>query len=98
MVYDFLCSFKDIDESNTVTKQKMIDLFVNRVILFDNGTITIYYNATDDKGKQLKISVTPDVSKEIEYIESKKKITQTLRVRIILIWWTLGGSNPRPTD
>ena len=50
----------------------MIDLFVNRVIMFDNGTITIYYNATGDKGKQLKISDTPDVSKEIEYIESKK--------------------------
>ena len=64
----------------------MIDLFVNRAQLFDDGTMTIYYNATGDKGKQLKISDTPDVSKEIEYIESKKKITQTLRVRIIRFW------------
>ena len=72
LVYDFLCSFKDIDENNTLAKQRMIDLFVNRVVLFDDGTMTIYYNATGDKGKQLKISDTPDVSKEIEYIESKK--------------------------
>ena len=50
----------------------MIDQFVNCVVLFDDGTMTIYYNATGDKGKQLKISDTPDVAKEIEFIEQKK--------------------------
>ena len=72
MVHDFLCSFKDIDESNALAKQRMIDLFVNRIVLFDNGTMSIYYNATGEKSKQLKISDTPDVAKEIEYIEQKK--------------------------
>ena len=41
-------------------------------MLFDDGTMTIYYNATGEKSKQLKIADTPDVSKEIEYIEQKK--------------------------
>ena len=50
----------------------MIDLFVNRVVLFDNGTMTIYYNASGDKGKQLDIKDQPDIETEIEYIEQKK--------------------------
>ena len=50
----------------------MIDLFLNRAQLFDDATTTIHYNATGDKGKQLKISDTPDVLKEIKYIEQKK--------------------------
>ena len=29
----------------------MIDLFVNRIALFDDETMIIYYNATGDKGK-----------------------------------------------
>ncbi len=72
LVYDFLCSFKDIDENNTLAKQRMIDLFVNRVVLFDDGTMTIYYNATGDKGTQLDIKDQPAIDKEIEYIEQKK--------------------------
>ena len=72
VVYDFLCSFKDIDESNTLAKQRMIDLFVNRVVLFDNGTMTIYFNVSGDKGKQLNIKDQPDIDKEIEFIEQKK--------------------------
>ena len=73
VVYDFLCSFKDIDENNTLAKQRVIDLFVNRVVLFDNGTMTIYYNASGDKGKQLDIKDQPDIETEIEYIEQKKE-------------------------
>ena len=72
VVYDFLCSFKDIDKSNTLAKQRMIDLFVNRVVLFDNGTMIIYFNVSGDKGKQLNIKDQPDIEKEIEYIEQKK--------------------------
>ena len=72
VVYDFLCSFKDIDENNTLAKQRMIYLFVYRVVLFDDGTMTIYYNASGDKGKQLDIKDQPDIDKEIEYIEEKK--------------------------
>lgn len=72
VVYDFLYSFKDIDESNTLAKQRMIDLFVNRVVLFDNGTMTIYFNVSGDKGKQLSIKNQPDIDKEVEYIEQKK--------------------------
>ena len=55
-----------------MAKQRTIDLFVNRAQLFDNGTMTIYYNASGDKGKQLDIKDQPDIDKEIEYIEQKK--------------------------
>ena len=50
----------------------MIDLFVNRVVLFDNGTMTIYYNTSGDNSTQLNIKDQPDISKEVEYIEQKK--------------------------
>ena len=51
----------------------MIDLFVNRVVLLDNGTMTIYFNVSGDKGKQLSIKDQPDIDKEIEYIKQKKE-------------------------
>ena len=50
----------------------MIDQLVNCVVLFDNGTMTIYYNASDDKGKQLSVKDQPDIDTEIEYIKQKK--------------------------
>lgn len=34
--------------------------------------ITIYFNVSGDKGKQLNIKDQPDIDKEVEYIEQKK--------------------------
>ena len=49
LVYVYLYSFKDLDYSLDNAKQRLIDMFVNRVVLFDKECF-IYFNASDDKG------------------------------------------------
>ena len=72
LVYEYLKSFKDLDYSLENAKQRLIDMFVNRVVLYDDHC-EIYFNITNDKSKQLKLSEKPDISQEIEYIENKKE-------------------------
>lgn len=72
LVYEYLKSFKDLDYSLENAKQRLIDMFVNRVVLYDDHC-EIYFNITSDKSKQLKLSEKPDISQEIEYIENKKE-------------------------
>ena len=72
LVYEYLKSFKDLDYSLENAKQRFIDMFVNRVVLYDDHC-EIYFNITIDKTKQLKLSEKPDISQEIEYIENKKE-------------------------
>ena len=52
LVYAYLCSFKDLDYSLNNAKQRLIDMFVIRVVLFDDHC-KIYFNISDDKGTQL---------------------------------------------
>lgn len=75
-IYAYLLSFKDIDQNNIKAKQRLIDMFVNRVVLYDDHC-EIYFNITSDKSKQLKLSENPDISQEIEYIENKKEQSNT---------------------
>ena len=72
LVYEYLKSFKDLDYSLENAKQRLIDMFVNRVVLYDDHC-EIYFNITSDKSKELKLSEKPDISQEIEYIENKKE-------------------------
>ena len=72
LLYEYLKSFKDLDYSLENAKQRLIDMFVNRVVLYDDHC-EIYFNITSDKSKQLKLSEKPDISQEIEYIENKKE-------------------------
>ena len=72
LIYEYLKSFKDLDYSLENAKQRLIDMFVNRVVLHDDHC-EIYFNITSDKSKQLKLSEKPDISQEIEYIENKKE-------------------------
>lgn len=72
VIYSFLCSFKDIDLNDKLACQRLVDMFINKVILYDNYC-EIYFNITSDKSKQLKLSEKPDISQEIEYIENKKE-------------------------
>ncbi len=64
-VYSYLLSFKDLDYSLENAKQRLVDMFVNRVILFDDHC-EIYFNVSDDKGEQLKLTEQPDIESEIE--------------------------------
>ena len=61
-----------MDYSLENAKQRLIDMFVNRVVLYDDHC-EIYFNITNDKSKQLKLNEKPDISQEIEYIENKKE-------------------------
>ena len=54
IVLAFLESFKDLDYSLDIAKQRLIDLFVNRVVLFDDH-VEIYFNTSDDKNTQLQL-------------------------------------------
>ena len=72
LIYEYLKSFKDLDYSLENAKQRLIDMFVNRVVLYDDHC-EIYFNITSDKSKQLKLSEKPEISQKIEYIENKKE-------------------------
>jgi len=58
-VLSFLESFRDLDYSLDIAKQRLIDLFVNRVVLFDDHA-EIYFNTSDDKNTQLSLKKQPD--------------------------------------
>lgn len=75
LVYAYLCSFKDLDYSLNNAKQRLIDMFVNRVVLFDDECF-IYLNISDNKGTQLKLSEQPDFEQESEFL-TKKRTTRT---------------------
>ncbi len=70
-----ICSFKDLDYSLNNAKQRLIDMFVNRVLLFDNECF-IYFNISDDKGTQLKLSEQPDFEQETEFLAKKEQPEQ----------------------
>lgn len=72
LVYAYLCSFKDLDYSLNNAKQRVIDMFVNRVVLFDDYC-EIYFNISDDKGTQLKLSEQPDLEQESEFLTKKEQ-------------------------
>ena len=72
LVYAYLCSFKDLDYSLNNAKQRLIDMFVNRVVLFDDECF-IYFNISDDKGTQLKLSEQPDFEQETEFLAKKEQ-------------------------
>ena len=71
LVYSYLCSFKDLDYSLNNAKQRLIDMFVNRVVL--NDECFIYFNISDDKGTQLRLSEQPDFEQESEFLVKKEQ-------------------------
>ena len=57
-IYTYLLSFKNIDQNNIKAKQRLIGMFINKVVLFDDH-IDIYFNASDDKQTHLKLKEMP---------------------------------------
>ena len=72
VVYAYLYSFKDLDYSLNNAKQRLIDMFVNRVVLFDDHC-NIYFNISDDKETRLKLSEQPDYELESEFLTKKEQ-------------------------
>ncbi len=77
VIYSFLCSFKDIDLTDKLACQRIVDMFINKVILYDEYC-EIYFNTNGDKSKQLKLKEQPDIDSEFLF-ESKKKEQSKLK-------------------
>lgn len=77
LIYSFLCSFKDIDLTDKLACQRLVDMFINKVVLYDKYC-EIYLNTNGDKSKQLKLKEQPDIDSEILF-ESKKKEQSKLK-------------------
>lgn len=72
VIYSFLCSFKDIDLTDKLACQRLVDMFINKVVLYDNHC-EIYFNTNGDKSKQLKLKEQPDIDSEILFENNKKE-------------------------
>ena len=76
-IYAYLLSFKDIDQNNTKEKQKLIDMFINKVVLFDDH-VEIYFNASDDKKTHLKLKEMPEGGEIFDSYVNKKQPETTV--------------------
>ena len=64
--------FKDIDLTDNLACQRLVDMFINKVILYDKYC-EIYFNTNGDKSKQLKLKEQPDINSEILFESNKKE-------------------------
>ena len=71
-----LCSFNKIEPTDQLACQRLVDMFINKVILYDNYC-EIYFNTNSDKSKQLKLKEQPDIDSGILF----KKRTQLVFLR-----------------
>lgn len=87
VIYSFLCSFEDIGLNDKLIYQRLVDMFLNRVVLFDDHC-DIYFNTNDDKTKQLKLKEQPDLKSEILF-ESNKNT----QLNLVFSWVQIGGAH-----
>ncbi|MDR3263888.1 MAG: recombinase family protein [Clostridiales bacterium] len=55
-IYNYFCTFKDLDYSIQKNRERLTEMFVRKVVLFDDGTTKIYYNISDENDKKQKES------------------------------------------
>ena len=72
LVYEYLKSFKDLDYSLENAKQRPIDMFINKVVLFDDH-VDIYFNASDEKKTHLKLKEMPENGELLDNNTNKKQ-------------------------
>ena len=63
-VYKWFLSFQNIDSSDKLACKRMIDMFVNKIVLYDDY-FDIYFNTSDDESKNIKLD-NPEDFEEIE--------------------------------
>lgn len=81
VIYSFLCFFKEIDITDKLVYQWLVDIFINKVILYDKYC-GIYFSTNDDKSKQLKLKDQPDVDNEILFESKKSNLSQKVRIAL----------------
>lgn len=72
VICSFLCSFQDIDLTDQLACRRLVNMFVNKVILYDNYC-EIYFNTNGDKSKQLKLKEQSGIDSEILFENNKKE-------------------------
>ena len=63
-VYNWFLSFQNIDTTDKLACKRMIDMFVNKIVLYDDY-FDIYFNTSDDESKNIKLD-NPEDFEEIE--------------------------------
>ena len=53
-VYGYFLSFKDLDYSVYKNRERLVEMFIRKVVIFDDGSKKIYYNCSDDKSGDIK--------------------------------------------
>lgn len=67
-VYKWFLSFQNVDTSDKLACKRMIDMFVNKIVLYDDY-FDIYFNSSDDESKNIKLENVEDYT-EIEKEQS----------------------------
>ena len=63
-VYNWFLSFQNIDTTDKLACKRMIDMFVNKIVLYDDY-FDIYFTTSDDESKNIKLD-NPEDFEEIE--------------------------------
>ena len=71
-IYAYLLSFKDIDQTNEKAKQTLIEMFIKKVVLFDDR-VDIYLNSSDDKKTHIKLKEMPEDGEFFDSYLNKKQ-------------------------
>ena len=71
-IYNYFLSFKDVDINDTRACKTMINMFVNKVILYDNGEIFIVYNTSEDDTGHFKLENYEDYENLEKDIKNKQ--------------------------
>ncbi len=77
-VYKWFLSFQNIDISDKLACKRMIDMFVNKIVLYD-GYFDIYFNSSDDESKNIKLENVED------YTEIEKEQSGSDCSRLVLV-------------
>ena len=66
-VYNWFLSFQNIDTGDKLACKRMIDMFVNKIVLYDDY-FDIYFTTSDDESKNIKL----DNQEDFEEIEKEQ--------------------------
>lgn len=77
MAQNGILTVKDIDQNNIKAKQRLIDMFINKVMLFDDH-VDIYFNTSDDKKTHLKLKEMPEDGELFDSYVNKKQSVATM--------------------
>lgn len=72
IVYKWPMSFADVDITDTLASKRMIDLFVNKVILYDDY-FDIVFNASEDNAQNIKLENIKDYTNLENQLNNKKE-------------------------